>query len=611
VQAINSIGAGPFTDPSEIVIPAGPPTAPQNVEVRLIEGSAEALISWSAPERTNGADNESYLIAEASGRTDAAILAASATSHRIELAGTGEYVFTVVATNSAGPGQAASAAVTVPEPPDSIAPVTGNDQIPRQGAPTDVSDPIQIQSLSDPEKEVLTAQLGALLPGGLEITNEPVTVTTGSGQLQVEIPIQITGKQAPIADFNGFSIGVLSVESEDGAPATAQVDLGNGIAISGDVTVSSNAERVTFSLSKMELLLTASLPPTTTDREQRIAGSVLFTTQIDSISEMPELSLLFLEEPGPPDFPSMEQIVAALQADGWPILTDEPGVDFALKIEHSGTGPLSPGDTTISFTLIEPLEPGMLLIATKQSDDGVFFSRPVTCQSSPDEPPSCSAIFDGSAGGFSTFAVLLAMPAAQPEQPTDTPAVPTAQTPNSEPTAAPVSSQDNDSTSEDISAAGSQAVPVPVPTVRPEDPVTATESPPAIEPGGLSSLVVIVAVGSVFGIAGLGGVGYFLNRRHNSTLPAFMLPLAGAAMLTLLVTTSDGQIANAAGLAADPVGGEGDIAQRSDLLRSLENLDGTGVTIGVISDSYGCDQDALQSDIAQTAAAPWCKTFTT
>ena len=64
VRAINGIGAGPLTEPSALVIPAGPPSAPLALIGVPVPSETGVRLSWSPPELLNGAEIESYTITE-------------------------------------------------------------------------------------------------------------------------------------------------------------------------------------------------------------------------------------------------------------------------------------------------------------------------------------------------------------------------------------------------------------------------------------------------------------------------------------------------------------------------------------------------------------------
>ncbi len=95
VRAINSIGAGPFTDPSGPVTPVGPPSAPLDLTGQSFPSSRELFLEWNPPEQLNGADIESYNVTEATGLIDPVTLAADAISHTFEQVEPGDYTFSV------------------------------------------------------------------------------------------------------------------------------------------------------------------------------------------------------------------------------------------------------------------------------------------------------------------------------------------------------------------------------------------------------------------------------------------------------------------------------------------------------------------------------------
>lgn len=599
VRAVNRVGAGPFSELTGSVVPAGPPSAPLDVTARLIEATSEIVVSWSPPENTNGAETESYTVAEAAGLVESVRVSADVSSHTFGQIVPGEYLFAVAATNRGGMGPAVNAAVTAPGP-------TGESPSPAiVEAPVDVVLVPLTSPLTGDERLELAAGLTAATGDAVEVTGEPLMVTTHRGQLRVVLPVSLTGIPAPPAEFTGFNAGGLSVAPEGGLPAAARLDFGNGLTISGNVSINADGGDVTADLSSMVLLFSPPVPPLP-GSDPPLADRPLFTAPIGDLSGIPAVSAIYFERVGPPHLPSADRLRNILLNDGWPEFGEFPVIALGINIEHPGSSTYALGDTTLSFDLVAAVEPGSLLIAVKQDDAGAIHSRPVSCETAPAGRLTCATTFDGPARGFSTFAVLLVTPLATPaaETGTGTFAVQTEPPPVIE---SPTPLSPTGLTGTASAVISPSTVPSPerlqslavaaAPTASPPPLPPAPGLPSQIENDDRNSILVVIVLGSVFGIAGLGVAGYLVNRRHGLPLTMLLATATAAATLTLITSVPAGHLSRPAA-AAGPAGGEGDVAQRSSDLREAFGVDGTGVTIGIIADSFGCDAAALAAEIA-------------
>jgi Domain of unknown function (DUF4082)/Fibronectin type III domain/Bacterial Ig domain len=125
VTAINSVGTGPESAPSNVVTPAppNPPGAPTAVSAS--PGSAQATVKWSAPSSDGGSPITGYRITPYIGATAQAVTTVSGSSTQATVTGLTNgtaYTFTVIAINVAGAGPEStpsnSVTPTGPTPPD-------------------------------------------------------------------------------------------------------------------------------------------------------------------------------------------------------------------------------------------------------------------------------------------------------------------------------------------------------------------------------------------------------------------------------------------------------------------------------------------------------------
>ena len=167
VAATNAAGPGEASSSSNVVVPIRPPDPPTDIEA--IAGDGQATVSWIAPIDDGGSSITEYTVTSNPGGL---IIAAADTTTVVTGLTNGEsYVFTVAATNAAGPGEASSSSNVVvpvrpPDPPTDVEAIGGDGQ-----ATVSWTSPID--------------------DGGSPITG--YTVTSKPGGLSVTIPVPATG----------------------------------------------------------------------------------------------------------------------------------------------------------------------------------------------------------------------------------------------------------------------------------------------------------------------------------------------------------------------------------------------------------------------------------
>jgi hypothetical protein len=149
VTAVNTAGSGAASDPSNPVVPAGLPGAPDNVVAT--PGNRQALVSFDAPD-DNGSPIASYTVTASPGGQS---VSGSSTPVRVRsLANGTKYRFTVTATNGVGTGatSAPSNAVTPTATIVSVVRMTGSVSI----------DGEQLTSTTIPYGSVIDVSRGSL-----------------------------------------------------------------------------------------------------------------------------------------------------------------------------------------------------------------------------------------------------------------------------------------------------------------------------------------------------------------------------------------------------------------------------------------------------------------
>jgi hypothetical protein len=114
VTAMNAVGAGPSSAPSNAVVPVAVPDPPVNVSA--VSGNLSATVSWSAPANTGGSAITAYTVTSTSGGATLTVPGTSTQAVFPSLTGA-SYQFTVTATNATGPSLASAASnVVAPYP---------------------------------------------------------------------------------------------------------------------------------------------------------------------------------------------------------------------------------------------------------------------------------------------------------------------------------------------------------------------------------------------------------------------------------------------------------------------------------------------------------------
>ena len=170
VTAVNVIGPGGASDPSNVVIPSTVPGAPSSLVV--IAGDREVDVSWNAP-ADNGAPITQYAVTSSPG----GIITSTTGATNVRVSGLTNgvpYTFRVVATNLVGPGPASVPSTpivpaAIPGAPTNVIAVPQNRQasISWQSAPNNGSPIRQYEVTSNPGGVVLTSLGTSLVFTGL------------------------------------------------------------------------------------------------------------------------------------------------------------------------------------------------------------------------------------------------------------------------------------------------------------------------------------------------------------------------------------------------------------------------------------------------------------
>ncbi len=590
VQARNAIGGGPFTDLSEPVVPAGPPTVPLDLSATVVADGGAVTLEWLEPADSNGAEIDYYNVVTASGPANQSMQEVDGLSALFSGLAPGEYIFSVTARSRGGTSEPAE--VTVIVPPTLESPVEPETPAEPAVAERQETNPALVEA-SDQIKKATGATV-------VLIGSVARPVPEGEA-LKLVLPVEIDSEEAQQPaenEFDGFSLDNLTVESAGGRPSTAVFSLDDGVEIHGSVNLSADAEGINAELHNMILRISA---PQSTGEQPN--GSFVIETPVSWLDEIPDLTVSQLDEAGVLQLIGSQELVEALLDEGWAIPPDSPGTEIvgeAWAIEHTAALSLT-GDTVFWFTANEGRLSSRSLMAVKQGDDGAVYVRRARCERDDSGSVRCSALFDGEAGGLSTFLVLeveSATVAASGDPNPDAPRPVEASEPESQSERVMPAAQTESSTAGPM--APPTRMPVGTPTLAADDAVV-TDTPddvgfvdPARDDG--STVVVVIALSAVglVVVAGLGG--YAARHMRAGPRPGISSLAAGftAASLLMLISTSGDYVANASG----SVDTQGDVAQRSDLLRNGHGVDGSGITIGIISDSIGCDSSALAADLA-------------
>ena len=118
VQSISLAGTGLASSPSNDVVPSSVPEAPTNVAASMTSGVA--VVTWSPPQNNGGAEILSYTVSDGGSRTCTTVDGTVRTCSLYGFSAGASATITVVATNSWGPGPAASTFAQNPTAPSGV-----------------------------------------------------------------------------------------------------------------------------------------------------------------------------------------------------------------------------------------------------------------------------------------------------------------------------------------------------------------------------------------------------------------------------------------------------------------------------------------------------------
>ncbi|MEA2562211.1 MAG: hypothetical protein QOH06_3715 [Acidobacteriota bacterium] len=219
VRAVNAVGEGPNSVPSNTVTPAATPGAPANVAAQLA-GDSAVKVTWSAPASNGGSPITSYTVTSAPGGLTATVDGTVTTATIPGLAVGTTYTFTVKATNrkGTGPTSAPSNAVKAAATPGAPTGVTAVDG--------DGSATVTWTAPASDGSSPITGYRVVSTPGGISVTVSTTTaIVTG---LQNGTQYVFTVRAS-----NVLGEGAVSAPSNPVTPATVP---GAPTAVTAEVT---------------------------------------------------------------------------------------------------------------------------------------------------------------------------------------------------------------------------------------------------------------------------------------------------------------------------------------------------------------------------------------
>ncbi|MEI7478706.1 MAG: fibronectin type III domain-containing protein, partial [Actinomycetes bacterium] len=118
VQSISLAGTGLASNPSNDVVPSSVPDAPTNLAATMTNGVA--VVTWSPPQNNGGSVILNYVVSDGDSRTCTTVNGTIRTCSLYGFSAGASATITVVATNSWGPGAAASVVVQNPTAPSKV-----------------------------------------------------------------------------------------------------------------------------------------------------------------------------------------------------------------------------------------------------------------------------------------------------------------------------------------------------------------------------------------------------------------------------------------------------------------------------------------------------------
>jgi hypothetical protein len=240
VTATNSVGPGPASTPSTPITPTAPTVPGAPTGVSAVAGNASATVSWTAP-ANGGSAITGYTVTAAPGGATASTTGATTVAVNGLTNGTA-YTFTVVATNSVGPGPASapSTPITPTAAPPSFAVVQqatvflgggAGSAVVQFGSAAHAGDLLIATGVINPSSVTATGPAGFTSAGS---TPGPAGHSGGAAWFKVAAGGETTftfGQPASASNFSQFTVteisGLGSSVAVDGA--TAWQSSGNAV----------------------------------------------------------------------------------------------------------------------------------------------------------------------------------------------------------------------------------------------------------------------------------------------------------------------------------------------------------------------------------------------
>ena len=382
--------------------------------------------------------------------------------------------------------------------------------------------------------DALNTALGIATGGAGEVAVVAGTVTVDvlePGKIGSRVEVTGLTTASVITGDVDLVIGNMEVNTNDGV-GIGEIQLATGLKIVGDVTLVPQDGALDVVFDNPRLVLEPEAP----DTAQLTGGSadvteigVAFNVGLDNLPEGASLEVEFAKDADAfvEDSTAVFALAAGNAVSGG-VIESSDDIAFTVQVTRKNIQNSDLGDNSIQMQVNAgwvrgKQAAGKTIVVTKIGDDGAVHTSVASCVIL-GNTATCTAVFTGTAGGFSVFAVMAVLQVATPTPlppdvtPTPTPTATAIPTPTATPAPTPTATPPRlpTATPSPTPTARPTATAQPTATAPPVATATPTLAPPTVEPtatlvpsddggGGGGGMIIVIVIVVVVLVGGAGG----------------------------------------------------------------------------------------------------------
>ncbi len=528
VRAVNAAGNGEYSALVSVT-PAGVPDSPTGVSASVVDGN-NIFVDWD-DSGTNGTSVTGYTVTEVDGKLQLLQTGPGTTSATHEGVPPGTYSFEVHAESEVGAGEssAATAPVTVEAPPVIQAPGEPDGSSSEEPEPIAIAD-IEPEgpefSLRLPIREELENAFNEGVALLTSMTEGNLGLTMDGDSLQLILPLTGTGD----AGLDEVSVDLITDQfsiSSVGLSTSFEVPITDELNLQGAGQLGWAGNQIVVNISTARLIYEPQGPTSTNGVQASHGRSVTFEVDLISSPEAFDVQVEYAAEISGFGREVEAAILLAASDQQLSLSDSTDAVALVARVEKLGLSNDQLGSTVVAFVVdarwvdLAALN-GETPYIVKINDSLEVFFETASCTPVEGDSHECRAEFNGEAGGFSSFGLVMLSSANGPEQTsTQEPTVATA------PTATPSSTN----TPEVSPTVEPTASPLPVPT-------PALFGDDQEGDGGSAAVVVALVLAGVVVAALVVGGGYRYRRSLSRSSTGIIVISIAASVIAVTVSSS-------------------------------------------------------------------------